>query len=290
MSFFDKLFGTNTKNNSQSTDTKNSNFAFQLEKFLSELLSKNSYIARSDYYPFICQNVTEIEYLKKLQNDRLLENYCKQHKLDYSNIQKTINNITNIQDLVGKHNQDFINNKLISEKDYLDNILKEVDPIIQLDDDQRKVVLTDEDYCLVIAGAGAGKTTTVAAKVKYLVEKQNIKPEEILVVSFTNKAVEELRDKIKKQLNIDCPITTFHASGNAILRKQNEEKLNIIQNEKLYYVLENYFNESVLTNEKLVDDLVTFFASYCDAPADEIVDKADLFNKIASSSIILAYL
>lgn len=284
MSFFDKLFGTNTKNNSQSTDTKNSNFAFQLEKFLSELLSKNSYIARSDYYPFICQNVTEIEYLKKLQNDRLLENYCKQHKLDYSNIQKTINNITNIQDLVGKHNQDFINNKLISEKDYLDNILKEVDPIIQLDDDQRKVVLTDEDYCLVIAGAGAGKTTTVAAKVKYLVEKQNIKPEEILVVSFTNKAVEELRDKIKKQLNIDCPITTFHASGNAILRKQNEEKLNIIQNEKLYYVLENYFNESVLTNEKLVDDLVTFFASYCDAPADEIVDKADLFNKIASSS------
>ena len=48
MSFFDKLFGTNTKNNSQSTDTKNSNFAFQLEKFLSELLSKNSYIARSD--------------------------------------------------------------------------------------------------------------------------------------------------------------------------------------------------------------------------------------------------
>ena len=39
-----------------------------------------------------------------------------------------------------------------SEKDYLDNILKDVDPVIQLDDDQRKVVLTDEDYCLVIAG------------------------------------------------------------------------------------------------------------------------------------------
>ena len=171
-----------------------------------------------------------------------------------------------------------------SEKEYLDNILKEVDPAIQLDDDQRKVVLTDEDYCLVIAGAGAGKTTTVAAKVKYLVEKQDIKPEEILVVSFTNKAVDELKDKIQKQLHINCPITTFHASGNAILHKQNEEKLNIVQNDKLYFILEDYFNESVLTNEKLVDDLVTFFASYCDAPADEILDKAVLFNKIASSS------
>ncbi|MBC6713771.1 UvrD-helicase domain-containing protein [Treponema sp. Marseille-Q3903] len=173
---------------------------------------------------------------------------------------------------------------MVSEKEYLDNILKEIDPVIKLDDDQRKVVLTDEDYCLVIAGAGAGKTTTVAAKVKCLVEKLNIKPEEILVVSFTNKAVEELRDKIKNQLHIDCPITTFHASGNAILHKQNDEKLNIVQNEKLYFILEDYFNESVLTNEKLVDDLVTFFASYCDAPADEIVDKAILFNKIASSS------
>ena len=56
---------------------------------------------------------------------------------------------------------------MVTEKRYLDNILHEVDPVIMLDDDQRRVVLTDEDYCLVIAGAGAGKTTTVAAKVKY---------------------------------------------------------------------------------------------------------------------------
>lgn len=284
MSFLTKLFGSNTNNILQPKDNKNNNFAFQLGEFLSNLLSKDSYIARSDYYHFISQNATEIDYLRKLQNDKLLENYCKQHKLNYLNLQNSINDITDVKDLVSKHNQEFINNKLISEKEYLDNILKEVDPVIQLDEDQRKVVLTDEDYCLVIAGAGAGKTTTVAAKVKYLVEKQNIKPEEILVVSFTNKAVEELKDKIKKQLNIDCPITTFHASGNAILHKQNEEKLNIVQNEKLYFVLEDYFNESVLTNEKLVDDLVTFFASYCDAPADEIVDKTVLFNKIASSS------
>ena len=284
MSFFNKLFGSNTNNTSQQTASENANFATQFETFINTLLSKDSYIARSDYNPFLSQNSTEIDYLKKLHNDRLLENYCKQNKLNFSKVQKSINDISAIKDLVSSHNQDFLNRKMISEKEYLDNILTEIDPIIRLDEDQRRVVLTDEDYCLVIAGAGAGKTTTVAAKVKYLVEKQNIKPEEILVVSFTNKAVEELKDKIQKQLRIDCPITTFHASGNAILHKQNDEKLNIVQNDKLYFILEDYFNESVLTNEKLVDDLVTFFASYCDAPADEIVDKTILFNKIASSS------
>ena len=44
-----------------------------------------------------------------------------------------------------------------AEKDYLDNVLKSVDPVIDLDEDQRRVALSDEDYTLVIAGAGAGK-------------------------------------------------------------------------------------------------------------------------------------
>lgn len=283
MAFFRNLFGSKN-DETQTNGLENASFAIKLESFIKDLLDSDSYIPRSSYNKFIAQYSKDIDYLKQLSTDRLLDNYCKQNKLNLAKVQKTINDVSAISDLVNQHNQDFINNKMISEKEYLDNILKEIDPVIKLDDDQRRVVLTDEDYCLVIAGAGAGKTTTVAAKVKYLVEKLNVKPEEILVVSFTNKAVEELRDKIKNQLHIDCPITTFHASGNAILHKQNDEKLNIVQNEKLYFILEDYFNESVLTNEKLVDDLVTFFASYCDAPADEIVDKAILFNKIASSS------
>ena len=75
-----------------------------------------------------------------------------------------------------KHNEKFISDHLVSEKSYLDGILSEVDPNIKLDDEQRKVVLSDEDYTLVIAGAGAGKTTTVSAKVKYLVERKGILP------------------------------------------------------------------------------------------------------------------
>ena len=284
MSIFDKLFGVKKDRDSQSAKSSKTNVVESLKNFINDLLSSDSYIARSDYNKFIDKNSKNIEYLRDLQNDNLLENYCKQNGLRVSAVKKLINDIYAIKDLVAQHNRDFINYKTVSEKDYLDDILKDVDPAIRLDTDQRKVVLTDEDYCLVIAGAGAGKTTTIAAKVKYLVEKRNIRPEEILVVSFTNKAVDELKDKIQNRLHINCPITTFHASGNAILHKQNDEKLDIVRNEKLYFVLEDYFNDSVLMNEGLVDDLVTFFASYCDAPADEIVDKTALFNKIVLSS------
>ena len=97
------------------------------------------------------------------------------------------------------------------EKDYFDNILKEIDPEIQLDDEQRRAVITDDDHCLLVAGAGAGETTTMAAKVKYLVEKKHVSPEEIIVISYTNKAIGELRERINQGLGIPAKICTFYA-------------------------------------------------------------------------------
>ena len=106
-----------------------------------------------------------------------------------SYIDTTVNTYNNFEKLIDEKNERFIQKEMVKEKDYLDNVLKSVDPVIDLDEDQRRVVLSDEDYTLVIAGAGAGKTTTVAAKVKYLVDKKDIDPKKILVISFTNKAV-----------------------------------------------------------------------------------------------------
>lgn len=161
--------------------------------------------------------------------------------------------------------------------------MREVDPIIILDEDQRRAVITDEDYSLVIAGAGAGKTTMVAAKVKYLVERQQIDPNQILIISFTNKAVNELREKINKDLNIPCPIATFHSTGNAILHKNSPEKLNIIEGGKLYYCVQGYFRGTILKNPSVVNSLIMFFASYFAAPY-EGDDINHFFNHMANAN------
>ena len=123
---------------------------------------------------------------------------------------------------IEENNQKFIDESLINLKDYFDKMFRHVDENIVLDDEQRKAILTDEDYNLIIAGAGSGKTTTLAAKVKYLVEIKNIKPEQILIISFTNKAVDELKERINDQFRIPAKICTFHKFGGCIKRKKNK--------------------------------------------------------------------
>lgn len=253
------------------------------KKKIDTLLSKKAYIAKSEYKDEIYALEKTVEYFESLQKGELLEIFCKKNRIDYMDIKNILFCYKNIESLVKEHNDSYIKSMMIDEKDYLDNILKDIDPNIILDEDQKRVVLTDEDYCLVIAGAGAGKTTTVAAKVKYLVEKKKVLPSQILVVSFTNKAVLELREKVNKDLKIDCPITTFHSAGNAILRKESQEPLNIISDSKLYYVLQDYFKRSLLKKESLVNNLILFFGSYFDTPY-EGNDLNCFFNKIAKSN------
>ena len=290
MSLKSRLFGikqniatSEQKNTFIQSDNPSVKAIIELNNHISNLLSSDKFIAKSEYLKFLEERKDAVSYFKQLNIDNILKTFCSKNNISTELVLETIDKLENIKKLISQHNKAFIEEKLITEKEYLDNILKEIDPNIMLDEDQRKVVLTDEDYCLVIAGAGAGKTTTVAAKVKYLVEKKNIKPEEILVVSFTNKAVGELKERIQKQLGIDCPITTFHSTGNAILHKENDDKLNIVQNEKLYFVLEDYFRDTVLQNQKLLDDLIQFFATYFDEPITA-KDKNELFEKLSSAN------
>ena len=255
----------------------------ELNQVLRNLLLKNHYVARSEYLGTTRKYQRVIEYFTVLESSGMLDSFCVLNGADITVIRETIEIFRSISDKVDQANDEYMERALITEKDYLDEVLRAVDPVISLDEDQRRAVLTDEDYCLVIAGAGAGKTTTVAAKVKYLVDRKNIDPKDILVISFTNKAVGELREKINKDLRIDCPIATFHSTGNAILHIHNPEQLNIIDNSKLYFLLQDYFKDSILTNEGLVNNLILFFASYFDAPY-EGTDLNEFFNKTAKAN------
>lgn len=255
---------------------------------LRELLNSDKYLAVSDYKEIVHKYADIYNFFLGQKRAKTLTYYCRQNDLQEKWVEKFLAFYVDFEDYntipasVEKHNKAYVANHLKSEKEYLDTILKKIDPVINLDDEQRHVVLSDEDYTLVIAGAGAGKTTTVAAKVRYLVEKKGIKPEQILVISFTNKAVGELRDKINKGLGIPCPVTTFHSTGYAILRKKEAAGKNIVDGGFMFNVINNYLKGNILEQPELVDKLILFFGSYFDAPY-EGDDLNTFFNYISKA-------
>ena len=101
-----------------------------------------------------------------------------------------------------------------------------------LDKYQSKVVQFNEDV-LVIAGPGSGKTTTIINKVNYLLE--NIEPNKILLLSFTNKSIED----IKKRLKHEIFVTTFHKLAIDIL-KYNNFPYKVCDTNLLDYIIDEY--------------------------------------------------
>lgn len=290
MSIFSKFFKRKGKSEKDNTSDVSKQMRQSLEAFASrieQLLSADRYIARSDYKCVVEDYADLYAQLKPLQDAGMLTYYCRDNVIDRDSIDdfltlyEELSGDTDSPTICG-HNDAFVDAHLKSERAYLDNILKKVDPKISLDDEQRRVVLSDEDYTLVIAGAGAGKTTTVAAKVKYLVERKGVSPDRILVISFTNKAVGELRDKINKALKIECPVTTFHKTGYAILRRQEEERKMVVDQGFMYVVINEYLKNNILENPELVDKLILFFGSYFEAPY-EGDDLNDFFNYISKA-------
>ena len=95
-----------------------------------------------------------------------------------------------------------------------------------LNDKQYLAVTSTEGPCLVIAGAGSGKTKVLTHKIAYLIQEKNIKPWEILAITFTNKAANEMKERINNligDLSNDMWVGTFHSICVRILRRNIEK-------------------------------------------------------------------
>lgn len=92
----------------------------------------------------------------------------------------------------------------------------------ELNDKQYEAVMNTEGPCLVIAGAGSGKTKVLTYKIAYLIKEKNIKPWNILAITFTNKAANEMKQRAEALIgdNVkDMWIGTFHSICVKILRR-----------------------------------------------------------------------
>ena len=124
------------------------------------------------------------------------------------------------------------------------------DLLSQLNPEQRKAVRISKGPILILAGAGSGKTRVITYRIAYLINKKNINPKNILAITFTNKAAEEMQSRIHKLLggNHDVWIRTFHSTCAKILRG-GAERIGIKKN----YVIYDEYDQLSLVKECLKD-------------------------------------
>lgn len=202
---------------------------------------------KKDYIPYSKYMNIKNKY-KKLYLYTINNSYFIEFNEFYKNLKK------NIDDL----NKEYINNELINQKEYFDNLFE-----YKIDNDQRKAILTDDDNNLIVAGAGSGKTTTIIGKVKYLLDKKNINPEEIITISFTNNAVKNFEKKLN---NDDVLCTTFHKLGLNILSDNGKKRDN--NKISLQKIILEYLKNDIYNNPEKLKYFITFCALYMHIPTD----------------------
>ena len=242
------------------------NILVSFDSDYSRLFSKNHYITHRDEKYL---QETYGAYYRNLKNKMIfqyIENHAGQFRLDIDMLKSFIRKMHTLDADLSAHNNAYVDSIVTREKEYFDHILFDIDPAIKLDDEQRRAVVTDDDYCLLVAGAGAGKTTTMAAKVKYLVEKQHINPEEIIVISYTRKAIGELKERINDGLHIPAEICTFHKFAYDIVKRFSSEPPEV--NFSSYDIIFDMLEHAVFHDKALMRNLVLFLGYYFDLTED----------------------
>jgi len=159
----------------------------------------------------------------------------------------------NAYNLKDNFNNTFLKEELKLYNNFFNNIEQR-----SLDNQQRTSIITDEDNNIVIAGAGSGKTTTIVGKVNYIIDRYKVNPNEILLISFTNKSASTLANRI----NIEgVEAKTFHKFGKDIIAECESRQPSIFDESQFRPLLTKYFTE-LLKNENYLKKVTDYFTNF----------------------------
>ena len=166
-------------------------------------------------------------------------------------ISKFTQDFRSIHSIAKRHNEQVIQDTLDTNKDFFDHCLK-----YPLDNQQRRSIVSEEDNCLVVSSAGSGKTSSIVGKVRYLIDIKHINPQNILLISYTNKAATELTER----MNIaGLRGYTFHKLAMDIIGKATGQKPSICDNTEALFVR---IYHKLLEDEDFKKSIVEYFVDY----------------------------
>lgn len=188
---------------------------------------------------------------RELNVRQLTKNLGLLHIHSPQTIQKYIYDFTHLHSIVEKHNDNIIQNILEENKEFFDHCLT-----YPLDNQQRRAIISEEDNCLVVSSAGSGKTSSIIGRVKYLIERKNVAPEKILLISYTNKAASELTDRANNPILRGY---TFHKLALDIIGQSTGIKPSIC--DKTDALLAKIYHE-LLKDTQFRKDVLSFLIDY----------------------------
>ena len=265
--------GTNFANfqNDRLKSLKDSFESFMSKPFPDKHLNRNdSYfdlpyhlIAKIKAYDFNCGREKEKQLLDKIRmHNEIIANRSKQKKSSRNINQQEITDKI-INGLHEKIERQRMADLAIEddEEDFIETYSKT--PIfsdicgVSLNDEQRKAVLCNSKYNLVLADAGSGKTLTILGKIKYLLENNLAKEDEILVLSYLDDSVDELNRRIP-EISPNLKAKTFHSFGFDILSEHIGEKKAV--DDQLLAHIKAFFDKNYDKSSELRDNVEKYFS------------------------------
>ncbi len=233
------------ESNEETLRQENECFFKDIESDLEQTF-KSQYIAFreekqfTEYYTELFHEVKD--FLKRLETF---------HVEPSETIVKFVSDFENLRWFIKSHNDKYINEELDTYKDFFDHCLK-----YPLDKQQRRSIVSGEDNCLVVSSAGSGKTSSIVGKVRYLIEIKHVEPQNILLISYTNKAAAELTERMGIE---GLRGYTFHKLALDIIGQVTGQKPSIYSNTDALF-LKIY--QELLYDDKFKKSVIEYFFNY----------------------------
>ena len=237
------------------TITEYSSFAEKFNQKLESLKSDNNFISDEEKTKIKEEFAQHYEDCKSLK-----ANNSSSLKDKLESIQKFIDTYPSLDREIAEINENYFRSKIAENQDVFGNVNGR-----RLDFEQSCAILANEKNVLVAAGAGSGKTLTIVGKVLYLCKKENVNPEDILLVAFERTAADEMSERIAIEIGDSLKATTFHKLGLDIITDAKKNKPNIAKEGTLHKYISDFL-VSKSQEPEYVETLVKYFSYYLEMP------------------------